>query len=493
MWDAKVGARYYLLVKSHDYTITDGNFLLTVQTFPTTPLCDHKDVVDIGTIPDEGVKFDGSTISELLFSLPTLCQISDGHLSSAIRGIAFTFTGDGTAHVLSVGNVYGFRPKVTIFKGSCDSLECLPTDSHTDSFLVGTEPGETYIILIGDCCSLAIVDGTFTLHAKRVVAGNITADLMGKIDSFDSKMKMVMGTTSSGTFYPNLPLCQFSVDSPAAIYQLDTGAGFFSAHVSGFGFDAHLSVVKANELGAFECYGTPNDRQISWEGEEGLYLVVYGCCDMNAVGDFSLRLNKPPISNEPCNDVYDLGSVSNDGLTHVGTFAGWQFLANSQDVTNCYYAGHVALSGGRSKVFRVIGNGKALVASTFVPESTLGQGIQVSLTVMKGSCDTMECIKGAYLTVDPSWSVTWPSVAGETYDIVISTCCAETEDEFILMVYEDGTKLFGSNRTAVTGLGNNTMNDTNHGVDADSSSSKLRKGMSFWLDAVVLLAIFSFN
>ncbi len=486
-WNAEAGVKYYVVVSSLELTFDSGEFILTVEPLTATTIC-GENVVDMGIIPREGAMFNGSTISGPLFAIPASCQ-DDKTIAMVSRSTTFTLRGDGNVYLLSVSDAFGFSPQATVFDGSCENLRCIPTDAYVSSFLVDTALDETYTIVIGDCCDPVGLGGTFRLHAKKVNKGSLTSDAMAMNLPWGTETKRVTGSTSSGSFYPGLPLCHISVDSPATVYKLDFGDGYFSAQVSGFSFDAQLSLLKANDLSGFECYGTHGHRHVFWEvGEaQSLYLVVHGCCDMNAVGDFSLQLRKLSISGEPCNDVHDLGNVPKDGLVYVGTSNDWFFVANdgSESEPLCEYENQRAFSPERSKLFTVDGSGKTLAASAFVSHTT---AIRISLTVVKSFCGSVECIEGAYLTVDPFESITWPSVPGETYDIFVTMSVSETEDEFILMVYEDGTELFGSNRTAVTGLGNNTMNDTSHG--ADSSSSKLRKAISFLLNAGVLVVMF---
>ncbi|GAX19486.1 hypothetical protein FisN_19Hh061 [Fistulifera solaris] len=449
VWNAKSGVTYHVLIgNSYDWYST-GNFQVDVKPLDTAQICENESAVDLGTIPDEGAMFEGSTVSAPLYSLPTSCNQEYGYSSVVTRAATFTLTGDGSAYMFSVSEAYNFSPQATVVMGGCDNLECLPTNAYTGSFLVGTELGETYTILIGDCCSAGGSGGTFNLHAKKVVAGNVTADATEMIESVGNETKLVVGSTSAGLFYPGSPICNAPVDSPATVYKLDTGAGFFTARVSGFGFEAQLSLFQADGSGGIECYGRHDYRQVTWEGKEGqnLYLVVHGCCDMNAVGDFAVRFSKSSNSGDPCNDVKALGNVTEDGLMHVGSLNGWSYLSSGNGTdgneTICEYEGHYVVSGARSKVFSVVGNGKSLVASTFISQSTMNQLVDVSVTVVKGACGSVECIEGARSESYSPRSLTWPSVAGETYDIVVSTCCSESDDEFVLMVYEDGTKMFG--------------------------------------------------
>ncbi|GAX16481.1 hypothetical protein FisN_19Lh061 [Fistulifera solaris] len=449
VWNAETGVTYHVLIgNSYDWYST-GDFQVDVKPLETTQICENKSAVDLGTIPDEGAMFEGSTVSAPLFSLPTSCNQEYGYSSVVTRAATFTLTGDGSAYMFSVSEAYNFSPQATVVKGGCDNLECLPTSAYTGSFLVGTEPGETYTILIGDCCSAGGNGGTFNLHAKKVVAGNVTADATETIESVGNETKLVVGSNSAGLFYPGSPVCNAPIDSPAAVYKLDTGAGFFTARVSGFGFEAQLSLFQADDSGGIECHGRHDYRQVTWEGREGqsLYLVVHGCCDMNAVGDFAVRFSKSSNSGNPCNDVKALGNVTKDGLMHVGSLNGWSYLTSGNGTddneTICEYEGHYVVSGARSKVFSVVGNGKSLVASTFISQSTMNQLVDVSVTVVKGACGSVECIEGARSESYSPRSLTWPSVAGETYDIVVSTCCSESDDEFVLMVYEDSTKMFG--------------------------------------------------
>ncbi|GAX18756.1 hypothetical protein FisN_26Hh051 [Fistulifera solaris] len=493
IWTAESGTTYYVIVFTFDMYNT-GQFDLTLEPLTTTPICDNENVVDLGTIPDEGAMFEGSTISQPLFSVASSCHEDGGYFSELTRGATFSLSGDGNAYVVGFSAI-DFSPMMTVFNGGCDTFECIPTAS-AGTYLLDTKAGETYTILVGDCCSAGGSGGTFNLHVNKVAKGNVTADIVEKIESIGNETKKVLGSTTDGLFYPTLPACYFPVDSPAVVYELNTGVGYFSAQVSGFGFSAYLALYKADGSGGFECYGTQGPQEVSWEGEEAksLYLVVFGSA--NEVGDFSLRLNKHPISGEPCDDVYDLGNVTEDGLVHVETLDGWSFLPENQ--TACEYEGHRTVPGGRSKIYTVIGNGKTLVASTFISQMTRNQGISVSVTVVKGVCGAVECVEGAYSNSSSFWSLTWPSVAGETYDIVVSTCCSFddapfTEDDFVLMVYEEGTKLFSypiepsddppSDVSASDGtdsLENSAANGIDSALDADSSSRQAVNGMSFW-------------
>jgi hypothetical protein len=493
IWNAESGVTYHIIVANNYYWSSPGGFQLAFELLETTQICDNENAVALGAIPEEGAMFEGSTVSAALFSLPASCQQQDGYFSAVTRAATFSLTGDGSAYMFSVSDAYSFSPQATVVKGNCDTLECVPTNPYSGSFLVGTEPGETYTILIGDCCSTGGTGGTFNLHAKKVIAGNVTADATETIESFGNETKVVVGSTSDGLFYPGSPICNSPIDSPAAVYKLDTGVGFFSARVSGFGFDAQLSLLKGDGSGNLECHGRHDYRQVSWEGKEGqnLYLVVHGCCDMNAVGDFAVRFSTSSSSGDPCEDKVVLGNVTEDGLMHVGSLDGWSYLS-SENETVCEYEGHY-VSGGRSKIFTLVGNGKSLVASTFTSQSTMNQGVDVSLTVVKGACGSTECIEGARSESYSSRSLTWPSVAGETYDIVVSTCCTETEDEFVLMVYEEGTKMYGYGYPAYPLEGDTSSSPPtssrggrNRALEANSSVGAVR-GMSLFAAVMAVM------
>ncbi len=493
IWTAESGMTYYVIVYAFDMYNT-GQFDLILEPLTTTPICDKENVVNLGAIPDEGALFEGNTLSQPLFSVASSCHEDGGYFSELTRGATFSLSGDGNAYVISF-SANDFSPMMTVFNGGCESFECIPTAS-AGTFLLDTKAGETYTILVGDCCSAGGSGGTFNLHVNKVAKGNVTADFVEKIESIGNETKKVLGSTTEGLFFPTLPACYFPVDSQAVVYELNTGVGYFSAQVSGFGFSAYLALYKTDGSGGFECYGTQCFQEVSWEAEEAvsLYLVVFGSA--NAVGDFSLRLNKHPISGEPCDDVYNLGNVTEDGLVHVETLEGWSFLPDHQAV--CEYEGHRTVPGGWSKIYTVVGSGKTLVASTFISQLTRDQGISVSVTVVKGVCGAVECIEGAYSNSSSFWSLTWPSVAGETYDIVVSTCCSFDdasfmEDDFVLMVYEEGTKLFSypiepwddppadvSASDGTDSLENSSANEIDSALDADLSSSKAVNGMSFW-------------
>ncbi|GAX23985.1 hypothetical protein FisN_26Lh043 [Fistulifera solaris] len=481
VWYAELGVTYYIAVSRIDYIAYNGDFQLTMEPLTMTTICDYENVVDMGTVPDEGATFDGSTISGPLFTVPTSCQEEGAPISPTSRAATFTLQGDGNAYMLSVSDASGINPQATVFQGSCDNFVCIPTDVYADSFLVGTEMGETYTIVVGDCCIAVNLGGTFKLHAKKIIAGNLTADAKTLDVPVSTETQRVLGSTSLGRLYPGLPLCQFSVDSPASIYKIDTGVGLFSAQVTGFGFDAQLSLFKEDAIRGLDCYGTHGHRDVSWEvtKTQNLYLVVYGCCGMSAAGDFSLQLSKLNISGNPCDDANDLGNVPDDGLRYVGTLSDLSLAATVgfENESICDYGGQHTFPPMRSKLFIVYGNGKTLKASALVSHTTSNQ---ISLTVVKSFCGSVECIEGAYSTIDPFESITWPSVAGETYDIVVSTSLMETDDEFLLMVYEEGLELFGSN----------SSKGTNHGVNnLNSSSNKLVKCM-WMMTAVVMGAMF---
>ncbi|GAX18750.1 hypothetical protein FisN_26Hh043 [Fistulifera solaris] len=472
VWYAESGSTYYVAVRRLDYVTYNGNFQLTVEPLTTTAICDYENVVDMGTIPDEGATFDGSTISGPLFSVPDSCQKELADTFPTSRAATFTLKGDGNAYMLSVSDASGISPQVIVFQGSCDNLSCIPTDLNADSFLVGTKLGETYTIVIGDCCTSVHIGGTFKLHAKKIISGNFTADAKALSVPVGTETQRVLDSTSLGRLYPGLPLCHFSVDSPATVYKIESSVGLFSAQVTGFGFDAQLSLFKEDATGVLDCYGTHDNREISWEVKKAqdLYLVVYGCCGMSVAGDFSLQLSRMKIRGEPCNDVHDLGTVSEDGLNYVGTLSELSIVATDafESELICEYARQHTFPLVRSKIFKVNGNGKILAASALVSQTT---SMQISHTVVKSFCGSAECIEGAYFSASPFGLIIWPSVAGETYDIVVSTSLSETDDEFILMVYEEGSELFQSNSTK----------EIDHD-DLNSSSNKRMKGM--WMALV---------
>ncbi len=387
IWYAESGVTYYIAVSRLDHITYNGDFQLTMEPLTITTICDYENVVDMGTMPDEGTTFDGSTISGPLFSVPALCQKEGAAISPTSRAATFTLQGDGNAYMLSVSDASGISPQATFFQGSCDNLVCIPTDLYADSFLVGTEMGETYTIVVGDCCTAVYLGGTFKLHAKKIIAGNLTADAKALNVPVGTETQRVLGSTSLGRLYPGLPLCHFLVDSPATIYKIDTGVGLFSAQVTGFGFDAQLSLFKEDAIGGLDCYRTHGYREVSWEvtKTQNLYLVVYGCCGMSAAGDFSLQLSQLNISGKLCNDAYDLGNIPDDGLSYVGTLSDLSLVATVgfKKELICEYGGKHTFPPMWSKLFTVHGNGKTLAAFALVSHTTSNQ---ISLTVVKSFC-----------------------------------------------------------------------------------------------------------
>jgi hypothetical protein len=280
--------------------------------------------------------------------------------------------------------------------------------------------------------------GSFKLRISPIVTGDLIEDAMDLGLVSDASL-VVGGTTEGGKFYPNLPSCYNDIVAPAAVYKLQAKNSSITASVTGFSFDAQISVYKDDSTGGLTCHGQHAWGNVlftaSLEDDTIFYIVIHGCCEPTVAGNYVLRVGASPFRNL-CDDMVDLGTVPEGGLLYSDSTFGGSLNAN---VSSCPYGTYYSNGDSLAKVYMVEGTGSQLSASVFVPT----YGSDMSVGVFTGACEALACIEDA--DSESSRSVSFYGEAGKYFFIMIQGCCgANSEGEFVLTVKDPDSQAFES-------------------------------------------------
>ncbi len=169
---ATSGVSYDVVVFSN-HLFASEDFQLAIDFLETAEVCGSEHVVNMGSIPDEGTVFSGTTEFAPLFVLPQSCQVHNNYASPVTRAAKFSLTGDGNTYMLIMG-AYSSHFQILVFQGSCEDLECMP-QPEASRVLLDTKVGETYTVLVSDGTS----NGEFILHVnKKAALVSVIADSM---------------------------------------------------------------------------------------------------------------------------------------------------------------------------------------------------------------------------------------------------------------------------------------------------------------------------
>ena len=186
-----------------------------------------------------------------------------------------------------------------------------------------------------------------------------------------------------------------------------------------------------------ECPTNSLASRVRWQTNIGqvYHLLVFGrVSGANSVGAFDIAIRDfaNPFPNHLCTAA---ASVSGDGAVTFGSTA----LARTHGNARCGEFGRGGVQNfAPSLWFQITGTGGNMTASTCSDLTTFGTAIQV---FTGGACESLSCLQnGGSNTADftcsiPSvsglaTSVTWPSVVGVNYHILVFGRAPGSSGEF---------------------------------------------------------------
>ena len=375
-------------------------------------------MVDLGSVPDEGLLQEGSTKDAGIHRSIPQCGYYESYSSPSIL---YSVLGTGATFIATVIGDNNFRPQVTMFHGNCAELAC--NDHYREGNdnsnyrqdgaeeIVDSIEGQIYYLLVNSPQNSA-ESGEFVLSIDITMAGDMcTAESISEIPA---NGLLLSGSTDNMGFY-SLPSCYHSVSSPAKVYSRTAGTeSTISVSVDSFDFDARVSIYSGQCDGDKECAGIHNYRSARWTAEDDTtyYVAVFGCCGPRSTGEFLLRMESTE-SGDVCKHSIDLGFIPEDGLTELG------LTETGQTYTD--YSDCGVYVGSRTTMYSVLGTGGLITAS--LRPSLSDYRAEPQMVVLSGNCSALECMDYTAEYSRPAVSVSWSSVEGASYYIAISGCC----------------------------------------------------------------------
>lgn len=397
-----------------------------------------EDTEDLGTISEDVVAVFGSTEEAGYYPFLTNCY------RNPIRSRASVYTVKSNSSMVMYASVRQaedryFRPQVTVFGGSCDSLQCADNmdqyRSGQDFWWEAEENIAYHIFVYGYNLDQY---GEFVLRLEAALVGSVCEEAVD-LGVLPIGPLVEAGDTFDAYRY-QLPTCYSSVDSPAKVYTMTAQAGRVSARVYGFNLDARMAVYQGDcgddEL---ECLSSRDSRQTTWEAKDGdqIMIAVHGCCGNDAVGDFVLQI-ETTVAKNPCDEVVDLGTMQEGGILVRGSTRSGSIHRN---LTDCYYYGQG--SAAPSVMYTMTGTGETFHATV----SSDGY-FSPFVAVYEGLCGNLNCT-GRYTE---STDATWNTVKGKVYHLVIGSLRSVATGDFLLSVKESSSSADACNDAEALGF-----------------------------------------
>ncbi|MFK7968902.1 MAG: dockerin type I domain-containing protein [Bacteroidia bacterium] len=300
--------RYYILV--HGSNGATGDFTLDLQC-ESSPIND--DCVQAAPITC-GASVQGSTAGGSVDNTP-LCN----GMSQSSPGVWYSFTGNGDMASLSTCSfLTNFDTRLSVFTGSCTSLQCMLENDDEACFLGSrfseasflTTAGETYYVMVH---GFAGATGDFQLNLTCTTPPTTPPNDLLANASLIACGDSVAGTTIAATM-DVVPDCGMLVGAPGVWYTL-VGTGdevTLTTCNNNLNFDTQLGVFRKanNQLECvagndddFTCLAGSNASSLKYFTNFGetYYILVQGF--NGSIGDFSLEVScvsTGPVVVEEC-------------------------------------------------------------------------------------------------------------------------------------------------------------------------------------------------
>lgn len=448
-WTARLDQRYYIFVHGRRETSV-GTFKLLIEEFTPTVVNDVCDGA-LSLLPDSQI-ITGSTLTAT-FDNAGIC----GPVPNSGPGVWYNVTGTGKMLTASLcHDETDYDTAISIYKGQCNELLCVAANgdacgrqSEVSWF---TLENEVYYVLVH---GFNIRSGNFGLSLTEppsAVANDYCIDAI----SVSLGPNPIFGTTIDAT-NDMAPSCLDLEQTGPGVWYTVRGSGEHieaSTCTEGTTFDTIISVYTGS-CGNFTCVRADDNScgtgsKVIWlsEANEIYYILVHGPDD----GDFSLTVDKffSQQPNDLCNSVLSLPPILADDRVIFGSTIGTSF-DNMQPcgATNTgpgvWYIVFVSFTRVCALVcFQFLtslhlfqGTGERLKADTCHPYTNFDTKISVFTGL---DCDTLKCVDGNDDGCGLQSVVSWDTVFGELYWVLIHGWGTNREGNFGLTV--SGSDIF---------------------------------------------------
>jgi hypothetical protein len=402
-------------------------------------------------------------------------------ISHSAPGMWFNVKGTGnylTASTCSYESV--LDAEISIFRGSCDNLECIDgtgdalpceggvtweTTKEEEYFIYvsgrGSRVGKFWLTVIEeDAIPVKVETGAPT----ETVPGSVCSEPLA-LESFTPKTKEYLGSTALGSALGSeIPLFfGGNVASSRGVWYEVEGSGSFvevSTCKEGMKFDSRISLFSGDcgslrSVGKTAACGGDSDS-IKWQSAPGqAYLLFVHGPNVETIGEYNLMLTEIAPPNDQCDLSLSIDTISN---TYFGSSLeatlGSKIKAielviedagkgdkPAKEDKNAKLNGAIRLLQGtdsscvdvpasRGLWYKVIGNGDEIAVSTCSDETDFNTVIDV----FAGSCGEPQCVTSNDDSCGERSLVQFVSQAGVPYYIYVRGVDKNTVGNFSLNI-----------------------------------------------------------
>eukprot|EP00339_Tiarina_fusa_P012669 CAMPEP_0117085010 /NCGR_PEP_ID=MMETSP0472-20121206/59804_1 /TAXON_ID=693140 ORGANISM="Tiarina fusus, Strain LIS" /NCGR_SAMPLE_ID=MMETSP0472 /ASSEMBLY_ACC=CAM_ASM_000603 /LENGTH=2345 /DNA_ID=CAMNT_0004814179 /DNA_START=233 /DNA_END=7270 /DNA_ORIENTATION=- len=427
-FDSVAGEVYYLLVQSYYDEGAVFEILIDEAFPPENDQCSDA----MGPIePGSGVIY-GSNV-DAIFDGVFSC-----YAGSTSGGLWYKVIGTGQAMRADTcfDSTGHFDSELAVYDGTCGSLRCLSSNDDScglsSAVTWPTMPGEEYFVRVNglgtsvgefwlditafdpaenDVCSTSL-----PVFPDDPVVGTVagaTQDMVPYCDPYhyeeygEDDRDVYLGNAGAGVWY----YIDVNEDSGLTASTCSPSTSIYGAvRVFGGSCDS-LSCVAAPTREDYSCGSEYPGSIATWFGEAGQRYFVLVADYAESGGDFGLTISTfEPIENDMCEGAFRLAV----DIVEQGTLDGSTAFGEYNATGSCgYYYSQPGVW------YEIEGIGGPMRVSACAFDTDL------SLSVHNGPCDDLGCLAvGNYnnrCTMYAGSSVTWNSVAGEVYYILVQS------------------------------------------------------------------------
>jgi hypothetical protein len=422
---AENGRQYFIMV--HGLRRSNGVFTLVVDEVTDNSECLIATTIDDSNPLGEVVVYGSTKYSELDNSL----NACDSTMITS-PGVWYRFVPQSTRFVQArLDDLDGI---VTVYTGSCESLQCVTVNSAGMAMWTATVGTEYFIFVRGHGkttgdFALTVLPGGLLRPPEET---NNQCVLSERLETpSQSRPVNVTGSTRVGLLADSSLSCGQLLDTSSSNTMWYSVVGSGNGHLASTcgtetGFHARVAVYEG-DCENLVCIGggdqnCDNGSSVAWisETDKEYFIIVQGL--QSRTGDFNLTLSEiiPQSSSNcynpvqvPLDDVAILGSTENGALQDVGLCTG-----SSLSSPSVWY--------------EIQGTGEVMVASTCNANSNAF----AKLELYSGTCDSLECKDVQRNNCDNQMSLTWESFPGEAYRLQVYGSGVTDNSDFTLKVEE---------------------------------------------------------
>ena len=399
-WSAAVGVEYYIVVSGCSDPTGMGEFELHLTS---TLAGDCRDAMPLGPIPQEGLVVENSFEEAVHFSNLTRCHPYDDQVPSP--GLLYSFTGSGsTVLVSTVTQNYYDTPRMIIYRGSCEALECVYDRHDLQSAVIDATEGTTFFVYVTDT-SRASTTFSLKFDVRETVDICTDSENLGVI--YSERQFAIARSTKGSKFVHSVDSCRHDgIWSPVQVYQVQGSGDLVGINAFSINFNPLVSVLQGSDCESpLVCVESIHSGWFLAEAGTTYFLIVHGELEQNeqfgSEGDFVLRARSIP-SGDLCSEAIPLEYPSVGGFSVSGSTS----LGHFFDISDCTYDG----SHSRAVVYEVMGTGEHWTAYLSFRESG-------TFDVLTGNCSSFECVNTQHL--DGGAGKSWKTELGIIYYLVI--------------------------------------------------------------------------